>query len=326
MEVIVALLCAAAVLTAGFAVLAGREQQRTRAAEALSAALVRGRRHRPQSAVPRRRGTRASAVVRVAQGGEQPLPWPFSALDTLQQRAGEYDGPMRILLTIALAAAGLGICAWLLTGQPMLTALAALSGVLAPAVLLRAKAAKRLSAMEDQVSGVCLRLSQALGAGSQVERALAEVARETAAPFGDELRLVMRDVAHGTPLDAALSQMVRRLPEAPSVRMLVASMQISLEMGADLAAQLRSISEIIRDRRIAHARIAGVTATARIQTKVLAVVPLAAYAWAHFYSPATVAGYQTPLGYVKLAAMAGWVVLGYLFAESMLASAFSGVL
>lgn len=68
------------------------------------------------------------------------------------------------------------------------------------------------------------------------------------------------------------------------------------------------------------------TATARIQTKVLAVVPLAAYVWAHFYSPQTVAGYGTPLGYVKIAAMAAWVLLGYLFAESMLASAFGSVL
>ena len=269
---------------------------------------------------PRRR---AAVAVRAAQARQAPLPWPFSALDRLQERAGEYDGPLRILLVVALAAAGLGVGTWLLTGQPMLTALGALSGLLAPAVMLRAKASKRLSAMEDQVSGVCLRLAQALGAGSQVERALADVARETAAPFGDELRLVLRDVAHGVPLEAALGQMVRRLPDAPSVRMLVASLQISIEMGADLAAQLRSISEVIRDRRIAHARIAGVTATARIQTKVLALVPLAAYVWAHFYSPQTVAGYQTPLGYVKIAAMAGWVVCGYLFAESMLASAFA---
>lgn len=232
MEVIVALLCAAAILTGGLAVLAGREQRRTRAAEALSAALTRGR---PRRAVLQRR-PKEPAGHGSAAAPPKPLPWPFSSLEALQQRAGEYEGPTRILLIIALAAVGMGVAVWLLTAQPMLTALAALSGLMAPAVLLRAKAGKRLTAMEDQVSGVCLRLSQALGAGSQVERALAEVARETAAPFGDELRLVMRDVSHGTPLEAALGQMVQRLPEAPSVRMLVASLQISIEMGADLAA------------------------------------------------------------------------------------------
>jgi tight adherence protein B len=225
---------------------------------------------------------------------------------------------MRLLLTAVLASVAVGVAAWLLTGQPALVAGGALGGLAAPAVLLRAKAGKRVALVEDQVAAACLRLSQALGAGMPLERAFADTAREMPAPLGEEMRATLTEAElHGVPLEAAMGDMVRRLPHAPSLRMLVASMQVAMEMGADLADQLARLADVIQQRRLAVARIASVTATARTQAKVLAFVPLAAFVWVHTLSPQTVAGYETFGGQVKLLLIAAWVVLGYVVSQGI---------
>ena len=321
MELLAPMLVAAAILTAAFAVIRAREDKRSSLAAAIADKGTGNRRVTPK-AVRRERVKAAMA----ARDGQDPLPWPFSRLNTLQRQAGEYDGPLRILLIIALSAAGLGVVSWILTGQALLTAAAVLSGVAVPGLLLRAKAKRRMGKIEDQVAGLCVDLEQAAQSGQPIEKALFEIAPKTPTPLGDELRLVVRDVSQGIPIDAALGEMAGRLPDAPSVRLFVGSVQISLEMGAPLGDQMSRIAEVIRARRLAHTRIAGVTATARTQAKALSFVPLAAYVWVHMSSPQTLAGYEGPIGELKLLGLAGWVVLGYFFTQKLLSDAFDSVL
>ena len=262
-----------------------------------------------------------------SQAGEQPpLPWPFSRLDTLQEQAGEYTGPLRLLLTAALAAVGLGLAMWLLTAQWPLAVGGAVAGLSAPAILLRRKASHRMQVIEDQVSGLCDRLLQSLAAGTTVDLALREAARDFPAPLGDELRHVLGMVRMGTTLDVSLARLPQRLPGAPSIRMLVASLQIALEMGANLATQLERLADLLRQRRITVARVSSTVSMARLQSKILFFAPLGAYVWVHLQAPQLLSQWQTPAGEVKLLGLAGWVVFGYFITQGMLRNAFGEVL
>lgn len=285
-----------------------------------------GRRTEKKQNKKRRSATDRPVTARPFRPEDEVLPWPFSGLDALQRQAGEYEGPLRILLTIALSAAGLGLVAWLLTGQALLVAGAAFCGFLAPAFLLRRKAARRMNVIEDQVSGVCLRLAQAVEAGAPLETAFREVAQTTAAPFGEELRAAVREAGVGARgIEAALANLPKRVPGAPSVRMLVASIQISMEMGADIGPQLERIADMLRQRRISTARVSGTVAMARMQGKALSFAPLLAYIWLRLESPQTLAMFNGPAGQIKLLAMAAWTVLGYFVGQMFLKNAFGEV-
>lgn len=324
MYTLVATLAACEVLLWGYWLMLSREAKRQRSRDIIDTSEASPRQH-----AAARRKAAAAAAARAPQRAvdrEDHLPWPFSALDTLQQQAGEYEGPLRILLTAALAAVGLGMAAWLLVGQPLIVIGAALSGMFVPAMLLKRKAAKRMAAVEEQVSGACQVLIQAFYGGTQIDGALREAARDLAPPLGEELRAVLREVDSGYPMDAALARLPARVPGAPSVRMLVASLQIAHEMGANLGQHLGSLAELLRQRRVAEARVKSTVASARLQGKVLFFVPLLAYVWMHLQAPSALAKFQSPKGQLELLGMALWLVIGYVVTQGILANAFGGVL
>lgn len=232
-----------------------------------------------------------------------------------------------MLMTAAVTAVGLGLLAWLLTDQPLLIAASVVAGLFAPEVLLRRKAAKRMALIDDQVSGVCLQLAQAVNAGAPLETALREVAQTTSAPMGEELREVLREAGAGaTGIEAALAEMPSRLPGAPSIRMLVASLQLSLELGADIGPQLERLSEMLRQKRVSTARIRSALATAQMQTKLLSIAPIAAYVWVRFGEPQALAQFSGVGGQLRLLMYAGWAAFGYFVSQRILASTFSGLM
>lgn len=322
MFALVAALAACEVLLWGYWLMLSREGKRRRSRDIVDASEVDVR----QSAAKRRRVASGVRALRRLPEREDRLPWPFSMLDVLQRQAGESEGPLSILLTAALASVGLGTAAWLLVGQPLIVAGAAAAGVFAPALLLRRKADRRMAVVEEQVSGACQILMQAFYGGAQIEGALREVTRDLPAPLGDELRVVLREVDSGYPLDVALARLPARVPGAPSVRMLVASLQIAHEMGANLGQHLGSLAELLRQRRVAEARVRSTVASARMQGKVLFFMPLLAYVWMHLQAPSALAKFQTPRGQLELLGMALWLVLGYVVTQGILANAFGGVL
>ena len=322
MYTLVAALVACFFLLCGYWLMLRLEGKRHRSRDIVDASEADER----QSAAKRRRAVSGARAPRRAPEREDRLPWPFSMLDTLQQQAGESDGPLRILLTVVLASVGLGTAAWLLVGQPLIVVGAAAAGVFMPALLLRRKAARRMALVEDQVSGACQILMQAFYGGAQIGGALREVTRDLPAPLGDELRVVLREVDSGDPLDTALARLPGRVPGAPSVRMLVASLQIAHEMGANLGQHLGGLAELLRQRRVADARVRSTVASARLQGKVLFFMPLLAYVWMHLQAPSALAKFQTPRGQLELFGMALWLVFGYVVTQGILANAFGGVL
>ncbi len=316
MVALVALLSGCDVLLLAYWLLVAREERRLRAKGIVDAA----------EPAPTRGAKKTVTRVVVRRHEEPPLPWPFSYLDTLQQQAGEHEGLLRLLLTAALASAGLTLIAWLLVGQPVIVVGAAASGLLVPGMLLRRKADRRMALIEEQVSSACQFLIQALYGGAPPETALRDTARDAAAPLGEELRTVIRDVDSGEPLDMALGRLPGRVPGAPSVRMLVASLQIALEMGANLGDHLTNLAELIRQRRTAEARVRSTVASARMQGKILFFAPLLAYVWMHLQAPMTLKKFQTPHGQLELLGMAVWLIIGYVVTQGILRNAFGEVL
>ena len=83
-------------------------------------------------------------------------------------------------------------------------------GYLVPMRYVRYRQRKRLNSLNRQLPDTLSLLSNALKAGLSLPQALDTVARNTAAPIGDELSRAIREMNIGSATERALAAMVRR--------------------------------------------------------------------------------------------------------------------
>ncbi len=314
MPTLAAMLGAAAILVAALVVVQRQQERRVQVSDSINL-------HAGLLSPPPRKVAKKS-TKRKTRPPSQTMLW----LETLQQRAGDDTSPASVLLGAALAGAALGLTIWGATGQIPLGVGGMALGLYLPVIMLQSKAAKRMQVIDEQVLNACTLLAQNMQSGATVDQAFRQVAADFKAPLGTELRRVIQDVSIGAPLDVALGRMPGRLPGAPSLRLLVASLQIALEMGANLADQLTRISEVLRQRRLTIARISSTLAMVKIQGKILFTLPLLAYIWVHLQAPQLMTQWQAPGGEVKLMFLAAWVVTGYIVTQGILRRSFEGVI
>ncbi|MCA1692332.1 MAG: type II secretion system F family protein [Actinobacteria bacterium] len=117
-----------------------------------------------------------------------------------------------------------------------------------PGAALRRVERRRLAALASDLPDVVDLLVLAVGAGLTVHLAVVRVTARASGPLAEELRLTLREVAHGRRLSDALDDLPLRTGEA--VRPLVAALVASERYGAPLMAGLERLSdEVRRDRR-----------------------------------------------------------------------------
>lgn len=165
------------------------------------------------------------------------------------------------LLAVATACGA----AWLL--------LPALLLVFAPPAVLRSARTRRSAAIDLQLDGFLLALSNALKASPSLGDALAACVPLLAPPLRDELALVLREQQLGVPLDRALANMAGRV-RSPVVSAAIATLRIARNTGGNLNRTLERAAASLREL----ARLEGVvrtkTAEGRAQTLVIALIPV----------------------------------------------------
>ena len=176
-------------------------------------------------------------------------------------------------LNLAVLAVGGGI-AIVLTGQPLL-ALATVAALgMVPSVALTVLRRRRVARFGAQLPDAILLLAGSLRAGSSLGQGLAQAARETPAPAGRELELVVREQRLGVALDAAMGNLERRMP-IEAVVLFAAAVRIAHESGGNLAETLERLAETLRRKAAVEGRIDALTAQGRLQGWVMAALPLA---------------------------------------------------
>ena len=136
------------------------------------------------------------------------------------------------------------------------------------------EANKRIATMEKQLPALLSGIKANLMSGATPQQAVINVASEVPAPLGDELLSLRRSLDLNVPLETALNTLSSRVPSR-EMKFLVASSDIAVRSGADLAPQVDVIQEIVvqrtRIRQKLRSAVAQVKPTAYLA---YAAVPL----------------------------------------------------
>ena len=196
--------------------------------------------------------------------------------------SGREDGRARTEapLQARLSAAGVGIDATLfatLTAAGSALAALALLAVAGPAgavaglaagpaaawLYVRAKRKSREKLFDSQLSGALLMMSHSLEGGITLEAAIESVGRYVEEPLRSDV-----------PFLASLENMSRRV-RCKDMPLVIAAASVNAETGCDLAPVLAKISATIDGRIALRRHIAAITSGGKVQTVILAVLPIA---------------------------------------------------
>ena len=189
----------------------------------------------------------------------------------------------------------------------------------APIVVLRRRADRRTLAIELQLDGWLVVLSNALKAAPSLGEALATSAGLARPPMSEEVDLVLKEARLGSPIDQALFHMGDRV-ESRLLWGAIATLLVARQTGGDVSRILEETAGTLREM----ARLEGVvktkTADARVQAYVLAGVPFGLLAAIHLIDPTWLSALgDSAMGGLIVAGAAALWVLGFLSARKILA-------
>lgn len=209
----------------------------------------------------------------------------------------------RHLFFINLAAMALfGFLGYLVLGlMGMLCAviiLAALPGLVLH-IIRRRRAREFVYQMPDCFSA----MASSLRAGTSLPRAMAQIAAQYPAPASQEFAIVLSEYRLGRSFEESLQDVYLRIP-TPEVELLSSAVSISRSVGGNLADTLDTLAETVREQLRVEGKIGSLTAMARMQGWVVALLPVLVGYAVYRQEPG-------PMSALVLEPV-GWVTLGVL--------------
>jgi len=237
-----------------------------------------------RSLVERRLGI-ARAEERTAEAGERRLPVTDALNKALARRGVGTDlatqlarADIKITVGEFLAATVIfivlgGGVAYLVSQDIVITAAACLLGFFVPRLYVSVQRGRRLRAFNAQLSDTINLMVNSLRAGYSILQAMEAVAGEMDAPISTEFGRVVQEQQLGLSLEAALANMLRRVP-SDDLDMMITAINIQREVGGNLAEVLDSISYTIRERVRIKGEIRALTAQSRWSGYMVSLVPV----------------------------------------------------
>jgi tight adherence protein B len=200
---------------------------------------------------------------------------------------------------------------WLATGNPLIVVIAVLAVAYLPKKIYVWLKRRRLDRLQQQLPDGLMMVAGGMRAGLGFAPALESLARDIEPPLSQEFALVLREQRMGVKLDEALAHFNDRVP-VQDVTLFVSAVNISREVGGNLADTLTSLADTLRRRLIMEGKVKSLTAQGRLQGIVMALIPAGLIAFLSFAYPDTMrAMYHTPLGWIVLTVAAVMEYLGY---------------
>lgn len=188
------------------------------------------------------------------------------------------------------------VCGLLFSGFPMLW------------MLMRRRS--RFRKFAKQLPDALELVARALRSGHGLASGLHVVCDEMPAPIATEFSIVYESQNLGIPIDQALKDMLRRMPNM-DLKFFVTSVVIQRQTGGDLAEILDKIGHIIRERFKILGQVQALTGEGRISGIVLMGLPIALFFAVYYMNPNYVMLLFTdPLGRKMIGVAAFLQVLG----------------
>jgi tight adherence protein B len=131
----------------------------------------------------------------------------------------------------------------------------------------------RLQKFNDQLADMLNLMVNGLRAGYSTMQAMESVSKELPSPICDEFRRVVQEMQIGISMEAALDNLLRRIP-SDDLDFVVTSINVQREVGGNLSEILDTISFTIRERVRIKGEIRVMTSQVRTSGTVLSLIPL----------------------------------------------------
>lgn len=197
--------------------------------------------------------------------------------------------------------------------------LMALGAVSAKKVLL----ARRHRLINVQLPDAIDLLVTAMQAGLSFNAAFERSALQVAAPLRHEWSLVIRRMRTGETPITALSSFYQRVNTEAVLQMLL-TMQLGIQHGSQQADILQRLAVTLRQQQYAIERVKSLSAQARLQGKVMLLLPIGLFTALHFLHPEnTVILTQTEFGHYLLSFSLGLMIVGHFLIRKILGDAYA---
>jgi tight adherence protein B len=168
----------------------------------------------------------------------------------------------------------LGGLAWLIGGRSIISfAIGAVAGYLAPGIYVSRQQARRLNRFNEQLPDMLNLVVNGLRAGYSTLQAMEAVSRELPSPISEEFRRVVQEMQIGISMEAALANLVRRIP-SDDLDFVITAINVQREVGGNLSEILDTISFTVRERVKIKGEIRVITAQVRVSGTILALIPV----------------------------------------------------
>lgn len=184
--------------------------------------------------------------------------------------------PVRILVRLYLLLCFMTpLMVWLVADW--LPALASLVVVMvAPPIAYRWLLKRRYRQMQKQLPPMLVTLSNQLRSGISMANALAGLKGKLAAPMGQEMNELLRQVRLGQDLEVALLGWQQRVPIF-SVKMVVQALILGFKSGGQQSELLMRLADNLQQQQNIRERQATLSSQAKMQARVLVLMPVALF-------------------------------------------------
>jgi tight adherence protein B len=209
-------------------------------------------------------------------------------------------------------AAIVAVLALLLNLPWLLLCLCVAASLSAPRVWVRRLKHQRMQRIAAQLPDALGLWAGLLRSGQGMAHALTQVADNQPPPIGEELRMLVRQLRIGLPVEAGVEEFRARAGVA-DLAMIGTLLRATRELGGNLAESLQRLSDVMRARLAMEARIRSLTAQGRLQGLIVGALPVLLMAVLFVMEPQSMSVlYTKPLGWAALLLIAILEAAGFI--------------
>jgi tight adherence protein B len=195
--------------------------------------------------------------------------------------------------------------------SPILAAGCALFGFFLPRFYLRARQGARLNAFNRQLADGVVLLSNSLRAGYSFLQSVEVLSREMPPPVSTEFGRVVREVSLGLTTEAALNNLLKRVP-SQDLDMMITAINVQQEVGGNLAEILDMLAHTIRERVRILGEIKTLVAQQKLSGNIITVLPFLLAAFMFIRAPKYMEVlYTTSCGWIMVGTAIIMIMIGW---------------
>ena len=198
------------------------------------------------------------------------------------------------------------VAAWVMTREPVVSAVCAAAGLLYPRLYRKRLCARRRNKLRLAFKEMLQVLSSMLSAGRSVENAFLSLESDLALVLADprsdlllELRVIANRLRNGEPLEKQLLNLADR-SKLEEIRYFSDAIAVCKRAGGDLVDIVRSTSQLLGEKLDVELELSVLMAQKRFESRIMMVMPFALIGMLGWMSPEYLAPLRQGIGWVVL--------------------------